>query len=96
MALTKSTEEDKIEVVSQFKHIQIRTATVIKEDGTELSRSFKRRVLHPGSIDISNNYTKTNITGESSQVQGICNASWTDAVHDAFKAELIADKSKPS
>ena len=92
MALTKTTEDDKIEVVSQFKHIQIRTATVIKEDGTELSRTFKRRVLHPGSIDISDNYTKTDVSSESTEIQGICNATRTDAVHDAYKAQLIANK----
>ena len=96
MALTKTIEEDKIEVVGSYKGVHIRTATIIKEDGKELSRSFQRKVLNPGSVDDSNNYTKTNITGESSQVQGICNASCTDAVHDAYKADLIADKSKPS
>ena len=93
MALTKSTEEDKIEVVGPYRGVHIRTATIIKEDGKELSRSFHRKVLNPGSVDDSKNYTKTDITSESTQVQGICNASWTDAVHDEFKAELIADKS---
>lgn len=92
MALTKTTEDDKIEVVTQYKNVQIRTATVIKEDGKELSRSFHRRVLQPGSIDSSDNYTKTDVSSESTEIQGICNATWTDAVHDAFKAQLIANK----
>ena len=92
MALTKTTEDDKIEVVTQYKNVQIRTATVIKEDGKELSRSFHRRVLQPGSIDSSDNYTKTDVSSESTEIQGICNAAWTDAVHDAFKAQLIANK----
>ena len=92
MALTKTTEDDKIEVVTQYKNVQIRTATVIKEDGKELSRSFHRRVLQPGSIDSSDNYSKTDVSSESTEIQGICNATWTDAVHDAFKAQLIANK----
>ena len=92
MALTKTTEDDKIEVVTQYKNVQIRTATVIKEDCKELSRSFHRRVLQPGSIDSSDNYTKTDVSSESTEIQGICNATWTDAVHDAFKAQLIANK----
>ena len=92
MALTKTTEEDKIEVVGQYKAVQVRTATVIKEDGTELSRSFHRKVLHPGTLDGSDNLVNTNISGESAEVQGICNAVWTSTVKDAWKAKLIADK----
>ena len=92
MALTKTTEEDKIEVVSQYKYIQVRTATVIKEDGTELSRSFHRKTLDPGSIDDSNNYTQTDVSSESTEVKGIANTVWTSTVHDAFKAKLIAAK----
>ena len=92
MALTKTTEEDKIEVVSQYKYIQVRTATVIKEDGTELSRSFHRKTLDPGSIDASNNYTQTDVSSESAEVKAIAGAVWTSTVHDAFKAKLIADK----
>ena len=92
MALTKTTEEDKIEVVGQYKGVQIRTATIIKEDGVEISRKFHRKVLHPGTLDDSNNLVDTDISGESSQVQGICNAVWTSTVKDAYKAKLIADK----
>ena len=92
MALTKTTEEDKIEVVGPHKHVQVRTATVIKEDGTELTRSFHRKVLDPGTLDGSDNLVATNISAESAEVQGICNAVWTSTVKDAWKAKLIADK----
>ena len=90
MALTKTIVDDKIEVVGDHKAVQIRTATVIKEDGTELSRSFHRRVIHPGRTDNSDNYTKTDISKESAEIQGIANAAWTDAVHDSWKAHCIA------
>ena len=93
MALTKTTEEDKIEVVGPHKHVQVRTATVIKEDGTELTRSFHRKVLDPGTLDGSDNLVASNISAESAEVQGICNAVWTSTVKDAWKAKLIADKS---
>ena len=93
MALTKTTEEDKIEVVGQYKGVQIRTATIIKEDGVELTRSFHRKALEPGTLDASDNFVDTDISGESAEVQGICNAVWTSTVKDAWKAKLIADKS---
>ena len=92
MALTKTTEEDKIEVVGPYKHVQVRTATVIKEDGTELSRSFHRKSLDPGTLDGSNNLVNRDIGGESAEVQGICNSVWTSTVKDEWKAKLIADK----
>ena len=92
MALTKTQIEDKIEVVGDYKHIQIRTATVIKEDGVELSRSFHRKVLDPGTLDGSDNLVNTNISGESAEVQGICNTVWTTSVKNAWKAKLVADK----
>ncbi len=94
MALTKTTEEDKIEIVGEFKSIQIRTATVIKEDGVELNRSYHRKVIQPGTLDASDNLVDTNISGESSEVQAICNAVWTTTIKNAWKAHLIA--SKPS
>ena len=93
MALAKSTEDDKIEVVGQYKLIQIRTATVIKEDGVEISRTFSRKTLDPGTLDGSDNLVDTNISGESSEIQAICNAVWTTSVKNAWKAKLIADKS---
>tara|TARA_R100001460_G_scaffold98995_1_gene142100 strand:+ start:953 stop:1276 length:324 start_codon:yes stop_codon:yes gene_type:complete len=84
MAITKTTEEDKIEVVGDFKNIQVRTATIIKEDGVELTRSFSRHVVECVSTtkndDDSFTHTDTDISGESTEVQAIANAVWTDAV----------------
>ena len=75
MAITKTTEISKIEVVGQYKAVQVRTDTVIKEDGTEISRNFSRHVLHP-DMDIS---------GEDAEVQAVANAVWTDSVKAAWK-----------
>ena len=91
MALTKTTENDKIEVVRKW-NIQVRTATVIKEDDTEISRSFHRKVLVPGTLDSSDNLVDTDISGEDADVQAICNAAWTTTVKNEFKAVLIAEK----
>jgi enhancing lycopene biosynthesis protein 2 len=91
MALTKTTENDKIEVVRKW-NIQVRTATVIKEDGTEIGHSFHRAVLVPGTLDASDNLVDTNISGEDADVQAICNAAWTTTVKNEFKAHLIAIK----
>ena len=82
MALTERTEQDKIEVVSQFKFVQVRTATVIERDGVEISRSFSRHVVTPDA----------DITGESTEVQAICNAVHTQAVKDAYAAHLAAQE----
>ena len=75
MALNKTIVDDKIEIVSDFKHIQIRTATVVEEDGTELSRSFSRRVLTPDA----------DVSGESAEIRGIAAAVWTDDVKSAWQ-----------
>ena len=91
MAITKELVNDKIEIVNQW-NVQIRTATVIKEDGKELSRSFSRKVLHPGTLDSSNNLVDTDVSAESAEVKGIANTVWTQSVKDAWKAKLIADK----
>ena len=91
MAITKTTENDKIEVVNKW-NIQVRTATVIKEDGTELTRSFHRKVLVPGTLDASDNLVATNISGEDADVQAICNAAWTSQVKTDFTAFLVSTK----
>ena len=91
MAITKTLENDKIEVVNKW-NIQVRTATVIKEDGTELTRSFSRKVIVPGTLDASDNLVDTNISGEDADVQAICNAAWTTQVKSDYKAFLIANK----
>ena len=91
MALTKTTENDKIEVVNKW-NIQVRKATVIKEDGVELSRSFHRHVVVPGTLDASDNLVATNISGEDADVQAICNAAWTSQVKTDYTAFLVANK----
>ena len=93
MALTKTIEIDKIEIVTEYRHVQIRTATIIKEDNVELSRSFHRKTLQCGQLDSSNNLVDTDITGETTEVQAICNTVWITSVKNAWKAKLIADKS---
>jgi len=90
MAITKTTEEDKIEVLGEHKTIQIRTATVLKEDGVELARTFHRHLLNCVSsvknADDSWTHTDTDISGESAEVQSIANAVWTTTVKNAKKA----------
>ena len=90
MAITKELIEDKIEVVGDYKTIQVRTATVIKEDGVELTRSFHRHVLDcVNSVkndDDSWTHTDTDVSGESTEVQGIATAVWTTAIKNAKKA----------
>ena len=94
MAITKTVVEDKIEIVGDYKTIQVRTATVIKEGTdakgyTELSRSFHRHSLEcvTSSYDGSSwTHTDTDISGESTEVQAICNAVWTTTVKNAKKA----------
>ena len=80
MALSESIEYDKIEVVGQYKHVQVRKATVIKKDGVELTRAYERYVLHP-DMDLSER-------SEPNEVVAICNAAWTQEVKDAWKAYL--------
>ena len=89
MAITKEIIEDKIEIVGDYKSIQVRTATVIKEDGVEISRSFHRKVLDcvSSSYDGSSwTHTDTDVSGESSEVQGIASAVWTTTIKNAKKA----------
>ena len=95
MALTESIEYDKIEVVTKYKHVQVRKATVIKKDGTEITRSFQRYVLQAGTLDDSDNLVDTDLTNEPAEVSAICNAVWTTDVKALWKAKLIADKNPP-
>ena len=79
MAITKEILVGKIEIVGEFKSVQVRTDTVVKEDGSELSRSYHRHVLHPDA----------DITNQTSEVQAVCNAVWTDQIkadYETFKA----------
>ena len=93
MALTESIEYDKYEIVTPYKHVQVRKATVIKKDDVELTRSFHRYVLDPVTLDASDNLVNTDISAEPAEVQAICNAVWTDDIKASWKAKLIADKS---
>ena len=92
MALAESIEYDKIEVVGQYKAVQVRKATVIKKDGVELTRSFERYVLQVGTLDASDKLVDTDLSGEPAEVSAICTAAWTTDVKAAYKAKLIADK----
>ena len=85
MALTERTVEDKIEIVGDFKHVQVRTATVIERDGVEISRSFHRHALAPDA----------DISGESAEVQAVCNAVWTQEVKDAYAAHVASQGDAP-
>ena len=80
MALTKHVSQDKIEVVSEFKHVQVRTKTAVMEDGVELSSSFSRHVVSAGQ----------DYSAESAEVQAICAVVHTDAVVAALAAHLAA------
>ena len=80
--LTEETVQDKIEIVGDYKHVQVRSAVIIKRDGTEISRSFSRHVVAPND----------EITGESTEVQAICNAVHTQAVKDAYAAHLASQE----
>ena len=82
MALTETTVQDKIEIVGDYKHVQVRTATVIKRDGTEISRSFSRHVVAPDA----------DITGESAEVPAICNAETTQDVTDDYAEHLASQE----
>ena len=100
MALEEVIEYDKIEVVGMYKHVQVRKASVIKKDGTELARSFNRYVLDPGTLDGDDNLVDNPLAKEpdgttaiADEVKAICTAAWTTSVKDAWKAKLIADKS---
>ena len=91
MAHTERCENDKIEVVGQYKVVQVRCATVIERDGVEVTRSFHRHVLHPGTLGESNVLVDTDLSGEDADVQAICTAAWTDAVKEAWRLKLVAD-----
>ena len=100
MALTETIEYDKIEIVGQYKYVQVRKATVIKKDGTELTRSFERFMLDPGTLDESDNLIDNPLSKEpdgttdiADEVKAVCNAVWTTSVKNAWKEKLIADKS---
>ena len=102
MAITKTIIVDKTEVISvgstyssnEWKNVQVRTATVIKEDGVELNRSFYRHVLHPGTVAAgSTALTVTDVSGEDAGVQAIFNAVMTDEVKEAYRLHSVGIRS---
>ena len=92
MALAESIEYDKIEVVGPYKLVQVRKATVIKKDGEELTRSFERYVLDPGTLNDKDELVARDVSKEPAEVSAICTAAWTTDVKNAYRAALIADK----
>ena len=90
MALTEESVQDKIEIVGDYKSVQVRTATVIKRDGTEISRSYHRHVLSC-STKTGDTWGDTDISGESTEVQAICNAVWTDAIKTLYQEAMDAE-----
>ena len=99
MALSETIEYDKIEVVGTYKAVQVRKATIIKKDGNELTRSFERFVLHPGTLDASDNLVDNPLSKEpdgttdiTDEIKAICNSVWTTAIKNVWKAKLISDK----
>ena len=91
MALTERFENDKIEVVGQYKHVQVRRADIVERDGVEIARTFDRHVLDPGKLGESDALVDTDLSGEDADVQAICTAAWTDAVKEAWRLKLVAD-----
>lgn len=99
MALTEEIQYDKIEVVGNYKQVQVRKASVIKKDNVELTRSFSRYTLDPGTLDSSDNLVDNpldketdGVTAIPDEVKAICTAAWTQTIKDAWKAQLIANK----
>ena len=100
MALEEVIEYDKIEVVGMYKHVQVRKASVVKKDGTELARSFSRYVLDPGTLDGDDNLVDNPLLKEPDgttdipdEDKAICTAVWIPTVKVAWKTKLINDKS---
>ena len=92
MALSERSENDKIEIVGQYKSVQVRCATIIERDGVEVTRSFHRHVLQPGTVGVgTDQLTDTDISGEDADVQAICTAAWTDAVKESWRVKLVND-----
>ena len=80
MALTKTVVEDSVEAI-EVGNVQVRTKTTVLEDGVEISRSYHRKIVHPGTLNGAKDaLVDTDISSESALVQAVCNAAWTDAV----------------
>ena len=101
MALSETIEYDKIEVVGNYKFVQVRKSTIVTKDSVEIARSVSRFLLDAGTLDESDNFVDNPLTTLSDgtdvpdEVKAICNVVWTTTVKDAWKAKLIADKTLP-
>ena len=91
MALTETQENDKIEVTQRW-NVGVRNATVIKKDGKEITRSFHRKVLTPGTLDSDDKLVETDLSSEDADVKAIAEAAWTDQVKTDYTAFLVANK----
>ena len=98
MALSETIEYDKIEVVGNYKFVQVRKSTIVTKDSVEIARSFSRFLLDAGTLDESDNFVDNPLTTLSDgtdvpdEVKAVCTAVWTTTIKDAWKAKLIADK----
>ena len=92
MALTKATAVDKIIIVSPYNMVKLREATIIQEDGVNVSITFKHIELYPGSLDANDNLVDLDVSGYSTEIQGVCNAVWTENIKTLYKEYLIANK----
>jgi len=99
MAITKEIVYDKKEIVGDYSLLQVRKASVLKEDGKELTRSFERYVLDPGTLDASDNFVNNpldkepdGVTAIPQEIKDLCAVIWTTSIKNAWKAKLIADK----
>ena len=92
MALSKATAIDKIIITSPYNMVKLREATVIQEDGVNISITFNHTELWPGSIDANDNHVDLDISGYSAEIQGVCNAVWTEDIKTKYKEYLISKK----
>jgi len=100
MALSEVIDYDRIEIVSPYKIVEVRKATVIQKNGVDFAKNFEKFILDPGTLDASNNLVDNPLSKEpdgttdiTDEIKAICNVVWTTSVKDAWKAKLIADKS---
>ena len=92
MALSEAIEYDRIEVTGKYKTVQVREATIISKDGKELTKSFHRYVLHPGTLDASDNLVDTDLSDQPAEVSSVASAAWTQSIKDSYKTFLISQK----
>ena len=92
MALTESTVIDRIEIVSIYKAVQVRKSNIIKKDGVEITRTFERYVLDPGTLDASDNLVDNPLKNIPDEVKDICNVVWTDEIKNAWRDKLVSEK----